>query len=163
MIITLFGGTEIQLATYAKRLAALLRSRFAHSETHAPRKPTGVFFTAFGGVDVTPPTLAEEVVALQQALRAGEFTLEQWDQYVGVLDEDVDAAAFTLFGSFEANAVPKEDAELETLAFNRHVGYISDEAAEVLMPAIGYRGGTRANAVRQAVAVETVRLVRARR
>ena len=53
----------------------------------------------------------------------------------------------------DGDNLPSEDDELEDLALNRHLGYITEQASELLMQAIGQRGSSRGAVVRQAIAV----------
>jgi hypothetical protein len=145
--LTVFGGCELRWPSIAKQMSAL-RQRGAPLDAG----PAQYFLTLFGGTEISAPTLAHEFLDLQSALRAGQLTLDDWDRSIVRIGDLRRAGSLTLFGSFNGDGVPGEDAELEDLALNRHLGYISDEAAELLMRAVGARGSSRAAVVRQAVA-----------
>lgn len=151
--LTIFGGTQLRWPSIAKQMVAL------HQPGPLPGGPaTQCFLTIFGRTEITAPTLANEFLDLQNALRSGQLTLDDWDRSVVRIGETRRAASLTLFGSFDGDRVPGEDAELDDLALNRHLGYISDEAAELIMRAVGTRGTSRAAVVRQAVATTMARV-----
>jgi hypothetical protein len=150
--LTAFGGCELRWPSIAKQITAL-RQRGAAPDASA----TQFFLTLFGGTEISAPTLAHEFLDLQSALRAGQLTLDDWDRSIVRLGDIRRSGSLTLFGSFNADRVPGEDAELDDLALNRHLGYINEEAAELLMRAVGARGASRAAVVRQAVATTMAR------
>lgn len=150
--LTAFGSCELRWPTIAKQITALRQSG-----APAEAAPTQYFLTLFGGTDITAPTLAHEFLDLQSALRSGQLTLDDWDRSIVRIGDLRRGGSLTLFGSFNGDGVPGEDAELDDLALNRHLGYVSDEAAELLMRAVGARGSSRAAVVRQAVATTMVR------
>jgi hypothetical protein len=150
--LTAFGGCELRWPTIAKQMTAL-RQR----GTPSAAAPIQYFLTLFGGTEITAPTLAHEFLDLQNALRSGQLTLDDWDRSIVRIGDIRRSGSLTLFGNFNGDGLPGEDAELDDLALNRHLGYISDEAAELLMRAVGARGSSRAAVVRQAVATTMVR------
>lgn len=144
--VTILGGCSLRWPTFARQISEL-------RQRGAPNAATPYFFvTLLGSTDVAAPTLAEEYVDLQNALRAGQLTLDDWDRSVAHVGSFRSSGSLTLFAGFDGDCLPSEDQELEDLALNRHLGYIPDAAAELLIRAIGQRGASRAAAVRQAVA-----------
>jgi len=145
--VTVFAGSELRRPPFAA-LVARARQQGGDQKT-----PYYTFLTLFGGTDLTWPTLAEECVALRDALAARTITLEDWDRALGRLGDDggLRVHALTLFAGFDANAVPSEDKELEDLALHRHFGHLPEPAVEALLPAVGQKGVFRLAAVRQAV------------
>ena len=126
LYLTMFGGCEVLRPTLAKQMLVL-----RHSGRGRSGPPLHVFITLFGGTDVTAPTLAQEYLDLQNALRAGQLTLEQWDRDIAELGQAFRSASLTLFGGFDDAKLPSEDQELEDLALNRHLGYLSDAAGDL--------------------------------
>jgi hypothetical protein len=100
------------------------------------------------------PTLAEEYLALVQALRSGALSLESWDRAIACTDSGATlrTASFTVFGSLETDHLPSEDEELDDLSLQRHGGHIPEAAMDHLMLAVGHGGEPRLAAVRQAAA-----------
>ena len=145
---TMFGGCELRWPTIAKQMVDI-----RHSDKFGGSSPTHVFVTMFAGTEVTTPTLAQEYLDLRSALHSGQLTLDDWDRATIQIAGLRRSGSFTLFGSFDGDSLPNEDDELEDLALNRHLGYLSNEVSELLMRAVGQRGPSRAAAVRQAVAV----------
>jgi hypothetical protein len=144
---TMFGTTELRWPTVARQI-----SDMRQAGTGARQRPPHVFVTIFGGTVIKAPTLANEYLELQSALRSGRLTLDDWDRALGTLDNQSRGPSLTLFGGFDDAEVPGEDEELEGLALNRHLGYLSPEASDILLGAVGQRGSSRAAAVRQALA-----------
>ena len=142
---TMFGACELKLPTTAKQMLEMRRS--------GKPSPAHFFVTLFGGTSITSPTLAQEYLDLQNALRSGQLNLDDWDRSIVQIGNASRSASLTLFGAFGADELPSEDDELEDLALNRHLGYVSDEASELLMRAVGQGGSSRGAVVRQAIAV----------
>jgi len=151
--ITLFGGSELKRPPLAARLAALRRPSGLRDE------PRYVFLSLFGSTTIRWPTLAEEFLALTDALRAGAFTLDDWERFTASPGEHrlLRAGSFTLFGSMQTDALPTEEEELDGLSLQRHAGTIADAAVERLMLAVGQGGAQRLASVRQAVAASLPR------
>jgi hypothetical protein len=149
LYITAFGGCELRVATVAKQIVE--RRQQGHA---TPQGPGHIFVTLFGGTALKLPTLAQEYLDLQEQLRAGLLTLTDWDRAVGQLSggNTWSAGSLTLFGSFSGEELPSEDEELDDLALNRQLGYIPDEALDLLMQGVGLRGSSRPAVVRQALA-----------
>jgi hypothetical protein len=147
--ITIFAGTELTRPPFASRVAALVRRG-----QHDLRPPRGFMLTIFGGAEIKWPTLAEEFLALRDALRTGTLTMEDWDRAITQTSDEglFHPASFTLFGALSVDEAPEEDKELDGMALQRHQGEIPDDAVQELLLAIGQTGVQRLAAVRQAVA-----------
>jgi len=146
---TLFAGSQITRPPLARHLVTSRRQvGIGVSYTH-------LFVTLFGGVDIFWPSLAEEYLALRDAVRAGELTLAEWDRQAAQPDGQsaLRVLSFTLFGQFNGNRVPSEDKELDDLTIQRHLGQVPEAAVQSLMLAIGQTGVARLAAGRQAVAM----------
>ncbi len=145
---TLFGACELLRPTTAKQIIEARQGgpSDAASMSH-------FFITLFGGTSLKLPTLAQEYLDLQDGLRAGLLTLDEWDRTIARVAGSVrPLGSLTLFGGFDGDELPSEDDELDALALNRHLGQISDQAVDLMMPAVGQRGSTRPAIVRQALA-----------
>jgi hypothetical protein len=147
--ITIFGGSDLKRLPAASQIAEL-RQRPAYDRNNSQY----VFCTLFGGTTLTWPTLAEEYLALRDALRARTITFDDWDRSLARPGGPgpLRVLSFTLFGSFDGEVLPREDKELDDLSLQRHLGQIPEPAVQVLMLAIGQTGVQRLAAVRQAVA-----------
>ncbi len=144
--ITVFGGSDLRRPPLARHIAERRPRGNAPSESF--------FLTFCGGTSLIWPTLAEEFLALRNAVRGGTLSLAEWDQWVGRGDGQgpLHTHSLTLFGSFEADTLPAEDKELDDLTLQQHLGHIPEVAVQTLMLAIGQRGAQRLSAVRHAVA-----------
>lgn len=144
--ISVFGGASLRRPPFARQLAAT-----RHQQQRDEEAPFFFFFSLFGGAAVTWPTLAEEYIALREALRGGSMQLADWDRAIGEAGGDVmRSGSFSLFGGVELDATPSEDEELDDLSLQQHSGLISDAAAERLILGIGQGGAQRLAVVRQA-------------
>jgi hypothetical protein len=146
--ITVFGGSDLTRPPVAGQIVELRHQRKTERD-HSQY----VFCTLFGGTTLSWPTLAEEYLALHDALRAGTITLEDWDRFVAEPGGPgpLRTTCLTLFGSFEGNVLPREEKELDDLSLQRHLGHIPEAAVQLLMLAIGQAGGPRLAAVRHAL------------
>ena len=142
---TMFGASEFTRPTMAKMLA----TRRTHPELDQPTRPA--FITICGGVSITAPPLAEEFSELEAAIRSGETRFEEVDRFIADDRGALRVTRFTLFGGCETDALPTEDAEIESLAVLRHSGAINDAVVQTLMLGIGRTGPQRLSVVRQAV------------
>lgn len=167
--VTVFGGCElirptiareIMIARQLERAEADARQqpvpRAAYGTTpgtmypHRPGKP--FFFTLFGSTSVKHPTLAEELVDLQQLIRTGELTLDEWDSAMFAIAKlHQSCGSFTMFGGFDECELPDEDEEVNSLAMQCHLGNISEPSREVLQAGIGLRDSDRRAVVHRAV------------
>ncbi len=151
--ISIFGG-----ATLARPPVAGTLARARREDAEAGSDSSYFFFVLFGSATVRWPTLAEEYVALLDALRSGVLSLEDWDRLVGASDctGSLRLSSFSLFGGVEGDAVPTEDQELDEISLQQHAGAIPDAALQRLMIGIGQKGASRLASVRQAVAATAV-------
>lgn len=146
--LTLFGGCELIRPTVARQM---LSQRQAERGQWAPgRKP--FFLTIFGGVTIKLPTLAEEFIDLRDTMVSGMLTMEDWERAMGdpVRIESC-IASFTVFGGFDECKLPSENQEIESLAVQRHLGNISDQAGQLLQYGIGLQESERRATLRRAV------------
>ncbi len=168
---TLFGGCEVVRPTLARQLIARRqaerdaappdagpsdgwhgRARFRH---HNPTSGRPFFFTMFGGTEIRSPTLAEEFVDLREAMDSKALTMEDCARLiaeVGLTEGSI--GSFTLFGAFEEGKPPAEDKEVDSLAVQRHLGNVSEQAGRVLQLGIGQSEGERRAVLRQAILAE---------
>lgn len=144
--LTLFGGFELVRPTVARELLAQRQAERDHRPTR--RKP--FFLTIFGGGSINSPTLTEEFLDLREMISSGLLKMEDWERSMAQLVRTDAVASFTIFGGFDECALPSEDAEVDSLAVQRHLGNIPESAAEVLQYGIGQHGTERTATVRRA-------------
>lgn len=144
--VNVFGGASLRRPPVANRLYDLARGNPSDSRTRY------FFLSVFGGLSIKWPTLAEEYLALLEALRGGLVRIEEWDRVVAGPGADPlgRTGSLSLFGGIDTDALPSEDEELDALSLQRHSGAIPQPAVERLILAIGQRGPQRLTAVRQA-------------
>lgn len=147
--VTLCGGMELRRPP----LAVLIGTRQQRTSNGVPR-PVRWVVTLFGSTDVTWPTLADEYLALKNAVAAGTVTLAEWDRFMAAPSNLglLGIRTLTMFGGLSAEGIPTEEEEIDALSLQRHFGQVSQRAAEILMLAVGQRGATRLSAVRRAAA-----------
>lgn len=147
--VTLFGGTELKRPPLARCLGAV-----RPPARPAREEPRYFFLSLFGHTTLKWPTLAEEYLAVLDALRAGACTAADWDRLATTTGDQppLRVASFTVFGRLEADALPSEEEELDDLSMQRHAGNVPPPAIERLLLGIGHSGAQRLAAVRQAVA-----------
>jgi hypothetical protein len=144
---TVFGGCELHWPTLARQVIS------ARQRGEDRTRRFGAFIiTAFGATVVKSPTLAQEFLEMQDALRSGLLTLSDCDRAQASLADSGAFGSFTIFGACDTDALPSEAEELDSLALHRHLGHISDSAANQLMLAAGETGAQRIAVVRRAVA-----------
>jgi len=149
--LTLFGGCELVRPTLARQLLA--RRRAGRDPMERPRRP--FFFTMFGGTAIKAPTLAQEFLDLREIIGSGVLRAQELDGLLAELDQSDGAlGSFTLFGGFDECELPSENAEIDSLGIQRHLGNLSEEACRVLQLGIGQRDSERRAAVRRAVLVD---------
>jgi hypothetical protein len=168
---TLFGNCEVVRPTLARQLVALrqaeregrppdggpsddwhgrTRARYRHSMRGSP-----FFFTMFGGTEIKSPTLAEEFVDLREAMDSKMLTAEDCERLIANVGlSEGSLGSFTLFGAFEEGKAPAEDKEVDSLAVQRHLGNVSEQAGRVLQLGIGQSEGERRAVLRQAITAE---------
>lgn len=147
---TLFGAAELRRSTLARRI---LTER-AQDRAVPHIRQRYIVITLFGSTEIKAPTLAEEFLDLQEALRSGALSLDAWDQFTADLarsDEDM-VFSLTLFGGLEETGLPNEDEEVDSLALQRHLGNIGENAVQVLQMGVGQDDAHRRAVVRQAIA-----------
>lgn len=167
--ITVFGSCELIRPTIAREIMIarqLERVEASAQQQPSPRNAYGTmpaavqqhhpgrpfFFTMFGGTSVKHPTLAEELVDLQQLIRSGELTLNEWDSAMFAIAKlHQSCGSFTMFGGFDECELPDEDEEVNSLAMQCHLGNISEPSREVLQAGIGLRDSDRRAVVHRAV------------
>jgi hypothetical protein len=149
--VTIFGGATLRRPPLAHALT-LHRGQSAEKT----RIHQHYCLVLFGGITVSWPTVVQEYLSLRDALRSRTITLDEWDNFVAQsgVDGSLRVNSLTLFGGFDSNETPSEDDELDTISMHRHLGQISEDAAERLMLAIGQSGPHRLAIVRQAVQAE---------
>ncbi len=152
VFLTLFGGCTLHRPTLARQLLTSSKTKQTEIGKH-----THVAITLFAGTEIKAPTLAEEFIDLQEAIRNGVLTPDVVDQVsAGLLaDSNENLFSLTLFGSFEDTTLPTENEEIDGLALQRHLGNISDDAAQILQKAVGQGGAPRRLMVKQAVAADS--------
>lgn len=149
--ITLMGGCSLRRATVARQILTARRNE-AEGRPKAPRQ---FFLTIMGGVEITCPTLAEEFIDLREMIQSGALSMSDWDQAMSDLSRsDVSIGSFTLMGGLSENQLPTENEEIESLAVQRHLGNISEQAGSVLQFGIGQRNAERRATLRRAVLTE---------
>ena len=153
--LTLFGGCDLTRPTIARQILARRQAeqqRRNQPATTAPGWSKPVFITIFGGVDINAPTLAAEFIDLREMLESGLLTLADWDRAMADLaGTDSGVIAFTIFAGFGECELPSEDAEVDSLAVQRHLGNIPESASQVLQYGIGQKDSERRATVRRAV------------
>ena len=164
--LTLFGGCEMTKPTVARQLM-IARQRvqpepkpergdafgtMAHAMRQQAQNQKPFFLTVFGAASIKNPTLAEELVDLQELMRSGELSLEEWDRAMLTLSHtESSCSSFTLFGAFDENELPSEDEEVNSLAMQCHLGNISEPSREVLQAGIGLKETDRRAVLHRAV------------
>ena len=101
---------------------------------------------------IKSPTLASEFIDLREAIAGGMLNLSDWDRAMADLSRsDALFGSFTLFGGIEECKLPSEDTEIDSLAVQRHLGNISEDAGQVLQFGIGQSGSERNATLRRAI------------
>ncbi len=166
--LTVFGGCSMKKPTLARQIMIARQRDMAEPEPKrsdmwgtmsqamrsSSRMHSPFFLTIFGGISIKNPTLAEELVDLQELIRSGELSLEDWDQAMLSLSKlESSCGSFTLFGGFNEAELPSEDEEVNSLAMQCHLGNINDSSREVLQAGIGLSDSERRSVLHRAVAV----------
>lgn len=145
--LTVFGGCELKRPTIARQLFA---KRQTGRELHVENKP--FFLTLFGSAGTKAPTLAEEFIDLREMISSGLLAPADWERSMVELGHSPGAvASFTIFGGFDECELPSETEEIDSLAVQRHLGNIPENAGQVLQYGIGQQGAERTATVRRAV------------
>jgi len=149
--LTIFGGCDLVRPTLAHQI--LEESAQGQGPRHGP---SPFFLTVFGGVDIKCPTLAEEFVDLRDLLTARRQEVPNWENSASIVAREPGSiGSFTLFAGLNECALPSENEEIDALALQRHMGNLSDGAAQVLQLGVGQRGAERYATVRNAVLTDT--------
>jgi len=169
--LTLFGACELTKPTLARQYMIARQHETANPNPQRPptfwqkmesmgsTKPRhGIysakpfFLTVFGAVSIKNPTLAEELVDLQELIRSDELSLEEWDRAMLTLSHlESSCSSFTLFAGFDESELPSEDEEVNSLAMQCHLGNISEPSREVLQAGIGLKDSDRRAVLHRAV------------
>ncbi len=148
---TLMGGCELERPTLARQIVAQRR----HREKGRTEPLHQLFITILGATEITVPTLATEFIDLREMVNNGMMSIGDWDDAVAELSQDsYTVASLTLMGGFSDGAIPEENAEIDSLALQRHLGNISESAGQVLQLGIGQRDSERRETIRRAMMVE---------
>ncbi len=164
--LTVFGACEMTKPTVARQLM-IARQRLQQEPEPArgdawgtmvnamrsgTRNQKPFFLTVFGAASIKIPTLAEELVDLQELIRSGELSLEEWDRAMLTLSHlESSCSSFTLFAAFDESELPSEDEEVNSLAMQCHLGNISESSREVLQAGIGLKESDRRSVLHRAV------------
>ena len=150
--LTIFGSCELTRPTVARQIfARRQRERQGLPPTHMQ-----FFLTICGASEIKVPTLAEEFIDLRDLLASGALDMNDWDRAVADISlSDVSISSFTVMGAFSESELPSEDAEIESLAVQSHLGSIPEGARKVLQLGIGQREGERRATLRRALEVAT--------
>lgn len=166
--LTLFGGCVMRKPTLARQIMIARQRQTPEPEpsrgdmwgtmTRAmrndARRAKPFFLTIFGGASIKNPTLAEELVDLQELIRSGELSLADWDRAMLSLTQlESSCGSFTMFGGFDEAELPSEDEEVNSLAMQCHLGNINDSSREVLQAGIGLSDSERRSVLHRAVEV----------
>ncbi len=157
--LTLFGGCDLNRPTIARQILARRQAeqdRRDRPVATAPAWSKPIFITIFGGVDINAPTLAAEFLDLREMLDSGLLTMADWDRAMADLaSANTGVIAFTIFAGFGECELPSEDAEVDSLAVQRHLGNIPETASQVLQYGIGQQDSERRATVRRAILATT--------
>ncbi|MHC4696447.1 MAG: hypothetical protein ACYTFA_06880 [Planctomycetota bacterium] len=168
---TMFGNCEVVRPTLARQLVALRQAErdaappadetFDYSDGRMRfryRRPLSgrpFFFTMFGATEIKSPTLAEEFVDLREAMDSKTLSTEDCERLIASVGlSEGSIGSFTLFAAFEEGAPPAEDKEVDSLAVQRHLGNVSEQAGRVLQLGIGQSEGERRAVLRQAITAD---------
>ena len=162
-IFTLFGGTDVRRSTLAKRLVQekhqLQANRppadysrdgvdkvlnfmkgdpaYGRPDGHEHRKC--FLLTIFGGVEIHPPSIAEEFMDMRELVSSGLINADEWDQLVGRLYQmdDLDSvSSLTLFGGMGEVAIPQEE-EIKKIHSAVGLGLIDEDEERALRSVVG--------------------------
>ena len=146
--LTFFGGFELHRPTIARQI--LVRRQAAHEHRSTVQRP--FFLTIFGGGTIKCPTLAAEFIDLKETIAGGLLDMSDWDRAMADLSRaDAAFGSFTLFGGLDECKLPTEEEEIDSLAVQRHLGNISEDAGQVLQFGIGQSGSERNATLRRAI------------
>ncbi len=162
-IVTLFGGTDVRKPTLAKRL---MREKHAlvtqnpdpnykpnnldkilnHLQGNSPsgsplanKRRSTFILTICGGVEIKPPSIAEEFMDMRELVSSGLIDPNEWDQLVGRLYQmgELDSiSSFTLFGGMGEVAL-NEQEEIKKIHSASGLGLISEDEEKALRSVVG--------------------------
>ena len=149
IVFTMFGGCELHRPTLARQL---LSARHHSADERSARRHAAI--TIFGSTEIKAPTLAEEFLDMREAIGGGALPPDALDRLAGGAagQEDNSVFSLTLFGALNEAELPSEDEEVDSLALQRHLGNISDSAAQFLQLGVGQSDAHRRAVVHQAIA-----------
>ncbi len=152
--ITICGGCELKKPTLAK----LVLERKRRKAAGLPVYRQHMVFTLFGATEIKLPTMAEEFIDLQDAMQSGHISRHEWEEALVEVttDDPVRLGSMTICGGFEADELPDENAEIDGLALNRHIGRIPEAAGKTLELGVGQGGAQRMAALKQAITMASV-------
>ena len=164
LILTLFGGTEVRKPTLAKRLMQekqaqwpdkpagpvktddnlhKVRNFFENLDSGAAgpagRRSSTFLLTIFGGVEIKPPSIAEEFMDMRELVSSGLIEPREWDQLIGRMYQmgDLDSiSSFTLFAGM-GEASLSEEEEIKKIASATSMGLISRDEEQALRSVVG--------------------------
>lgn len=147
--LTFMAGIELRAPTIARQIVA----RRNQPEPRNGPAVRQVFLTLLGGASIRVPTVTEEFMDFRDLIQSGKISLGDWDQHATDAQRtDVQISTFTVMGGFSDGELPSDDAEVDALAIQRHLGNIPEGVGEILKLGIGQRGGERRAILRRAVA-----------
>lgn len=163
LIVTLFGGTDVRKPTLAKRLMQekhmlasaqpgpdkdlknvdkvllFLGGNYPAGKPGPARNRSSFILTIFGGVEIKPPSIAEEFMDMRELMSSGLISESEWDQLVGRLYQmgEMDSvSSFTLFGGMGEGSL-SEDEEIKKIHSARELGLIDTEEERALRSVVG--------------------------
>ncbi len=162
-IFTLFGGTDVRRPTLAKRLVQekhllqanrppanyspdgvdkvlnFIKGDPTYGRPDAPNNGKCFLLTIFGGVEIFPPSIAEEFMDMRELISSGLLDPGEWDQLVGRLYQmgELDSiSSFTLFGGM-GEADVDEQEEIKKISSACGMGLINQEEEKALRSVVG--------------------------
>lgn len=162
-IVTLFGGTDVRKPTLAKRLMQekhllsshqaapgkdlknvdkvlmFLGGNYPAGQPGSRRSRSNFILTICGGVEIKPPSIAEEFMDMRELMSSGLISEAEWDQLVGRLYQmgEMDSiSSFTLFGAMGEGSLSEEE-EIKKIHSARELGLIDTEEERALRSVVG--------------------------
>ncbi len=162
LILTLCGGTDIRRPTLAKQIMQekhrLMTEQTVRPQgdepsdvqgmlhffdrralgSHRPRRRSTFVLTICGGVEIKPPSIAEEFMEMRELVASGLITEEEWDQLIGRLYQfgELEVSSFTLMGGMEEVSL-SEAEELRKIQGANELGLISEDEQTALRSVVG--------------------------
>lgn len=152
LFLTLLGSCELVRPTIARRI---LTYRGEGGELIRPNTRV-LFLTLLGSTRLTAPTLAAEFLDLREMISGGTLSLDEFDiLMVKMSRSNSSTASVTLLSSFADHELPSETEEINSLALQRHLGNIPEEAGHILQLGIGQPEVERHATVKRAILADT--------